>query len=137
MQGGLRGVQVYERSGTHLNDISAAYNWSALRGKNVKKVFPDSENNIWIGTSAGLYLIKAGKKVVTAANKFIGQNDTAALYITCIQEDRQGNMWFGVEDGGFKNMTADRSSCILLPSVNKQKEIIYTAYWKITMVLFG
>jgi len=102
LQGGLRGVQVYERSGTHLNDISAAYNWSALRGKNVKKVFPDSENNIWIGTSAGLYLIKAGKKVVTAANKFIGQNDTAALYITCIQEDRQGNMWFGVEDGGFK-----------------------------------
>ncbi|MGE9314498.1 two-component regulator propeller domain-containing protein [Niabella sp. CJ426] len=102
LQGGLRGVQVYERSGTTLNDIGAAYNWAALKGKNVKKIFPDSENNIWIGTSSGLYLIKAGKKIVTAANRFIGQNDTAALYITCIQEDHQGNMWFGVEDGGFK-----------------------------------
>lgn len=102
LQGGLRGVQVYERSGTLLNDVSSTYNWSALKGKNVKQVFPDSENNTWIGTSSGLYLIKAGEKIVTAANKFIGQNDTATLYITCIQEDHKGNMWFGIEDGGFK-----------------------------------
>lgn len=102
IQGGIQAMNIYKRQGINLTDISNNYNRSLLKGKNIKKIFPDSRNNTWIATSSGLFIIKNGQKVVDSANLYINIPLQQNLYITCIQEDSKGNMWFGTEGGGLK-----------------------------------
>lgn len=102
IQGGIKEVQVYARNGTTLTDISGHYNRTVLEHRDVKKIFPDSRNNIWIATSSGLFLIRAGEKLVKSANRFAGLPDSSHAYINCIQEDQKGNIWFGIEKNGIR-----------------------------------
>ncbi|WP_162817882.1 two-component regulator propeller domain-containing protein [Niabella yanshanensis] len=102
VQGGLKDVQVFNRSGITLSDISHRYNRSALKGRDIKKIFPDSKNNIWMATSSGLFLIRAGEKIVKPANRFAGLPDSSHAYFNCIQEDKKGNIWFGIEKSGLR-----------------------------------
>lgn len=102
VQGGIKDLQVYNRNGVTLTDISDRYDRNALKGRDVKKIFADSRKNIWIATSSGLFLIKAGEKIVKQANRFAGLPDAANAYISCIQEDQKGNIWFGIEKNGLK-----------------------------------
>lgn len=102
VQGGIKDVLVLNRKGVTLSDISNRYNKTALKNRNIKKIFPDSRNNVWIATSSGLFLIRAGEKLVQPANRFAGLPDSSNTYITCVQEDSKGNMWFGLEKDRLK-----------------------------------
>ncbi|GAB3419350.1 two-component regulator propeller domain-containing protein [Niabella aquatica] len=102
IQGGIQALNIYRRQGINLTDISNDYNRNLLKGKNIKKIFSDSRNNTWIATSSGLFIVKNGHKIVDSANLYINISLQQNLYITCIQEDSQGNIWFGIEGGGLK-----------------------------------
>ncbi|MFV0605153.1 MAG: two-component regulator propeller domain-containing protein [Niabella sp.] len=102
IQGGIKEVIIYKKNGTNLTEISKEYNRKLVKGIDTKKIFPDSRNNIWIGTSNGLFIIKNGTKTIDSANHFVNVKNQKNLSITCIQEDRQGNMWFGLEKGKLK-----------------------------------
>lgn len=101
-QGGIKDVSIYKREGTQLTDISNTYDRSLLKEKNIKKIFSDTKNNIWIATSSGLFIIRNSQKRVDPANLFINVPSQQNLYINCIQEDSKGNIWFGMESGGLK-----------------------------------
>lgn len=99
IQGGIQDLKIYRRAGTTLTDISNYYNLSLIKGRNIKKIFPDSKHNIWIATSTGLYIIKNGSKNIASVNFTANNTSSDKLHIICIQEDSKGNIWLGIENG--------------------------------------
>lgn len=63
--------------------------------KNVWKLFKDSKNNIWAGTSFGS---DATYKFNRQTQKF-EPFDSRFKYVTSFGEDKQGNLWLGTEYG--------------------------------------
>lgn len=53
-------------------------------------------------SSSGLFLIRAGEKIVKSANRFAGLPDSSHAYINRIQEDKKGNIWFSIEKSGLR-----------------------------------
>src|SRR5581483_11500057 len=79
-----------------------------LSSLNVNTVYEDPQNNIWVGTDAGLNLIKDGKVQVFTTKDGLPEN-----YVRTIVVDRSGNLWVAgrssgitlYKDGHFTNFT--------------------------------
>ncbi len=72
----------------------------------VRKVLVDAENNIWIGTTTGLFRINSLDKesfsVMPMRNKMTGkyQNALNANHILSIYESTEGTLWIGTRGAG-------------------------------------
>lgn len=106
LQGGIQDVHVYKREGVTLTDISAGYDRSNLKNKNIRRIYPDSKQNIWIATSSGLFIIKNGKKIAEPA---VFHASSKPLGVTSILEDKSGNIWIGTEKEGLKKYDPARN----------------------------
>lgn len=66
---------------------------------NVNAVFLDKKNRMWLGTGKGIHrLIK--KDGIWVRNYMGNQLDGMHNAITCIEEDKSGNIWFGTYGDG-------------------------------------
>lgn len=77
----------------------------------VNKVFVDSKNTLWVGTSYGLNKLEAGRD---SFEIFITQDEEApgtlsSNEITSIHETPEGNMWIGTTDGLHKYLPDSNS----------------------------
>jgi len=61
----------------------------------VKKLFFDNENNVWLVTSAGLYVYKQG-----SINKVL-LNENIKVAFTCVNQDAKGHIWLGTSKGAY------------------------------------
>ncbi|MEI6456816.1 MAG: ATP-binding protein, partial [bacterium] len=65
--------------------------------KNVYCYYPDNKGEVWIGTSAGLFVIR-GRELKRV--EIAGLKTSRPVYT--ITGDRQGNLWFGTDNGIFR-----------------------------------
>ncbi|MEI6456494.1 MAG: histidine kinase [bacterium] len=70
-----------------------------IKSLNVKSLFPDRQNNLWIGTEGSLFVMKPDTVggLVNPGNlkKMMTINNTHAVEISCIQSDSHGNIYAG------------------------------------------
>ncbi|MDD3014286.1 MAG: two-component regulator propeller domain-containing protein [Candidatus Gastranaerophilales bacterium] len=96
-----------KRDLVHVNTISLN-DFNAPRDNAITKFFKDSNGNVWIGSTNGLYIKPLNSKVVNISNKIRNINS--------IGEDSDKKIWIGTEkDGLFMSK----------PEIN-EKEIIYS-----------
>lgn len=87
-----------------------SYNSVVFKGQDfrsdVRRVFIDSKNEIWIGTTQGLYKISFDKPdeprlISLASHMSKGLVDHSSInLILSIEEDAAGNIWIGTDGGG-------------------------------------
>jgi ligand-binding sensor domain-containing protein/signal transduction histidine kinase len=76
-----------------------------LPSKQIRSVFCDSKNNLWIGMIEGLSVWDSDRKKLTTLypSKDTAQANMLKIsIITCFAEDKQGNIWFGMQGGGLR-----------------------------------
>jgi len=72
-----------------------------LPNKNIHVLFEDSKHNLWIGSSAGLFVFNPATSNLIVYTKKEGNKDSLqADAINCITEDHKGNIWIGTFYGG-------------------------------------
>lgn len=71
-----------------------------LPTQNVFSVLEAADGTAWIGTEAGLYMLKNG--VVTPA---LGDDRLAQSAITIVHQDRSGSIWAGIYGGGLARIS--------------------------------
>lgn len=69
---------------------------SLLRGKIVYSIFKDEKNNIWIGTSEGLFLKPEGEGI---ARKYTIEDGLPSNVISAIVSDEENNLWISTSHG--------------------------------------
>ncbi|MCK6648758.1 MAG: SpoIIE family protein phosphatase [Bacteroidia bacterium] len=68
---------------------------------NIYSIVIDKQQKIWVGSGNGVYTFKDGAFLpIDAVNK--QKTDRGNLPVYCIFEDRNGSMWFAVENGAIK-----------------------------------
>ena len=70
------------------------------------------DSTTWIGTSGGLYNLQAGSvsssDAVLYRHDLSVTNSISANQITCLMQDRSGNLWIGTERGGLNKLKRKR-----------------------------
>jgi ligand-binding sensor domain-containing protein/signal transduction histidine kinase/DNA-binding response OmpR family regulator len=66
----------------------------------VNALFADQVGNLWVATYSCLYLFNAKDSSFTPFRNDRTITNPSGNTITCIQEDRRGNLWLGTEDDG-------------------------------------
>ncbi len=71
----------------------------------VRKVLVDKDDDIWVGTTQGLFQISKGTngiKVVSLVEKMskVSDNVPSANHILALDEDNEGNIWIGTRGAG-------------------------------------
>ncbi len=79
------------------DDLKQVYSFSLSNFKNpnektISNLFEDSEGNVWIGTSSGLYLKPVNLPVRLISSKF--------QFVNTIGEDADKNIWIGTDKEG-------------------------------------
>lgn len=68
---------------------------------NIYSIVIDKQQKIWVGSGNGVYMFNDGIfQPIEAVNK--QKTDRGNLPVYCIFEDRNGSMWFAVENGAIK-----------------------------------
>ncbi|MCH5598317.1 ligand-binding sensor domain-containing protein [Niabella ginsengisoli] len=137
IQGGIQDLKIYKRSGINLTDISEEYNRKALAGRNIKRIFPDSKGNIWITTSDGLFVVRSDHKIIESLVCSMLNTPSKISHVTSISEDKNGNIWLGIENGGLKNTILQLNICTLIPLKRQVRNMMYWVYWKIEKDIYG
>ena len=67
----------------------------------------DDDNNIWLATTSGLYIITPSKETIYLKENQVNSNGIIQNFIKTIYKDKNGMMWLGTENGGV--LTWDKS----------------------------
>ncbi|MDO6854067.1 two-component regulator propeller domain-containing protein [Cellulophaga lytica] len=79
---------------------------NGITNSDIWKVLVDKEDNIWLGTTLGLFRIKKmtnGNFIVTSMTKRMSKeykNQASANHILTLHEDSLGNIWIGTKGAG-------------------------------------
>lgn len=81
-----------------------------FNGENVFSVFRDLENNIWVGTSGGLYVIRSEKCDSDSLDAAVSTSKITEGHIVTIIQDEAGRIWYGGYGTlGVVRLTGDRA----------------------------
>ncbi|MEO8664579.1 MAG: two-component regulator propeller domain-containing protein [Ignavibacteria bacterium] len=94
------GVYNYDcRTNVLINFKNDREDIGSLSHNNIRCIFEDNENNIWIGTKNGLNLLDSGKKEF--ARFFYSENSTkSSIQINSICQDKNNEIWVGTNKNG-------------------------------------
>lgn len=95
-----------------------------LKSKNVLTLFEDSSQKIWVGTySSGAYVLNKQGMILEHHMATNDKNSIGTNFVYAIQEDSNGNMWFGGKKGyvskldrvtrSFTNISVSQANYIL------------------------
>ena len=113
----LKGVFYLDPESKHIRTPSSdSYNTSGISEKDVRVMHHDSNGNIWIGTSSGLYHIEMSDeqefKVVahsTAISSKFGGHPSSNRILD-IYETQDGTVWCGTNGGGLYSYDRDEQN---------------------------
>lgn len=114
-----RGDELYvltEELGLHILDKEsgrevACYDFFNINNRHMpaKSVLIDRLNRIWISTQRGIYLIDREARTYSLLNNRDGKNQhLISSSVWKIEEDLQGNLWFGTYSGGLYFINCNR-----------------------------
>ncbi len=73
----------------------------SLDNNSVQTIYVENSDNIWVGTLKGLNLIKVSSNPFIIVQDIIDQpNPFTDQPVSCIEEDRDHNIWLGLDGGG-------------------------------------
>ncbi|MBK5719341.1 response regulator [Dysgonomonas sp. Marseille-P4677] len=76
-------------------------NKESLPGDEVRVIYIDKNDNIWVGTNNGLALFNAEKESFTVfKHDPLNKNSLLANYVFTINQLNDGRLWIGTENGG-------------------------------------
>ncbi|MDT0685013.1 hybrid sensor histidine kinase/response regulator transcription factor [Autumnicola psychrophila] len=78
---------------------------SLLRGKIIYSLFEDKENNLWIGTSEGLFIKPEGEGI---KRKYTTEDGLPSNIISSIVSDKANNLWISTSHGLSKLIPAKK-----------------------------
>jgi ligand-binding sensor domain-containing protein/signal transduction histidine kinase/DNA-binding response OmpR family regulator len=108
-----------DNTGQFPNRTSSCTLNNRLPNKNIHALFEDSRRNLWIGTSAGLFVFNPATNHLELFFKKEGNKDSLQSdAINCITEDSKGNIWIGTFYGGVSKF--DYSSGLFVTYTDKQ-----------------
>ncbi|WP_282122062.1 hybrid sensor histidine kinase/response regulator transcription factor [Algibacter mikhailovii] len=73
----------------------------------VKDLEIDDDNNLWLGTTNGLFIITPSNKTVTIAEGYVTGYASIQNFIKTIHKNKNGFIWIGTQNGGI--ITWDKS----------------------------
>lgn len=83
---------------------------TSLGNNYIYSMLQDSRGTFWIGTDIGIYLYDRETETFSPFKLQTGQGDTIHRQVSCIMEDRYGNIWFGtLGQGLFQYNAQDRT----------------------------
>lgn len=98
------GINVYDRINNRYSYIvHTTPGIGMLTSNGINKMFLDSENTLWIGTSrGGVNFFNPKKQRFTTYRRSLVKNDpnTITNVVVCFQEDVDGNIWMGTDGNG-------------------------------------
>lgn len=78
------------------NDRISRYNI-----KNVTVTINKTRDQLWIGTTTGLFIVDKNSDKIIPYSEFSGQlKDISNTYINCLYQDNSGRLWIGTNGGG-------------------------------------
>ncbi len=85
---------------------------NSINCNDIKTIFEDSKNNIWIGTAGGgiSQYIPKNNKAKAHFKPYTSANGLAGDFVSGILEDKHNNLWISTESGITKLNTSDYSS---------------------------
>ena len=96
---------------TYVNVKSGPKSYPGLESQNLKYLYRDRSDNLWIGTMAsGLYKVKRQKSNFNTINKLNTLGKLKDEFVFCLSEDKEGNIWIGTMSGGAFRFNPKRSS---------------------------
>lgn len=87
------------------------YTESGNKKNRVNAIYEDSNRNIWVGTDAGLGLVKEQKQEIDF-EVAKGLNEQISKEIFCIYQDKEANFWLGTGGDGLVFSNQDFSSVL-------------------------
>lgn len=101
-------------------------NPESLPGDEVKTIFIDKNENVWIGTNNGLALFNpATESFVVFRHDLKNKNSLISNYVYSITQTKDGLLWIGTEKGGVSILDI-RQSMFLRPENVSFKNIAYS-----------
>ena len=112
--GSQTGIRIFTKEGDLLKPYPEIPALQDIKDNNVKVLFEDTQQNIWIATTKGLFLLSADQQQLQSFNLPKGSNsvNNNANYINCIQEDDQGNIWVGLYYGGLSKYDSKKKEFV-------------------------
>lgn len=109
------GLFLYDKENQAFNSLSENKQKLQLKDNGITSLFEDSNGNVWVGSSKGLYLLGKNKKSFLQINSSEGL-DIGKDNINFVQEDSQKRIWIGTYEKGL----------ILYDSKKRKQLAIYT-----------
>lgn len=96
--GSRKGLYQYNQVEDNFIAFSNPYRKGGLPSKTINHLFLDGQQNIWVATDDGLFYYPNDAKSFRRLR--VKYNPEILKKINCIQEDADGNLWFGSYNGG-------------------------------------
>ena len=96
---------------------SNSYTPNAIRSNSITQLFIDSNNNLWIGTEYGLDMVELNRvdfnlhKPKLIFKHYLPNDSVNSISfdrISCINEDKLGNLWIGTRGGGLNKYDVNK-----------------------------
>ncbi|TRX70299.1 two-component regulator propeller domain-containing protein [Carboxylicivirga sp. M1479] len=114
------GVMEFDTQNKTFTPLSDIYpQLDQLMNGYILSLFVDSKDNLWIGTSNGIYIWLHNEKkhiryLFDEENKSINYSGVGRNAILCIHESLDGNFWIGTNGGGIYNINPNSGDIINL-----------------------
>ncbi|WP_439183495.1 hybrid sensor histidine kinase/response regulator transcription factor [Carboxylicivirga taeanensis] len=110
---GLYEFDTRDKKYTHLSDIYPELN--SVMNDYILSLFVDSQKNLWIGTSNGIYVwLSDEKKYIRYLFDRINDSGVGKNAILCIKEGKDGQMWIGSNGGGIFKLNPENGEIVNL-----------------------
>lgn len=118
---------------TFENYNSKAFTDTAIYNSSVRKVLVDKEDNIWVGTTGGLYRVLQNDNMSIEVQSMyfrMSQSPNSksnANHILCLFEDKIGDIWIGTKGAGLCKYEIKNDEFIWYNQESKLKEEIISS----------
>jgi signal transduction histidine kinase/ligand-binding sensor domain-containing protein/DNA-binding response OmpR family regulator len=97
-----------------MNDRLVRYNI-----QNVTATISKSSDQVWVGTTTGLFIVDKKSGKVIPYNEFTGVlKEISNTYINCLFQDKSGRLWIGTNGGGVNLYDSERGQISLISTEN-------------------
>ncbi|WP_430814889.1 hybrid sensor histidine kinase/response regulator transcription factor [Carboxylicivirga sp. RSCT41] len=114
---GLYEFNTQTKGFTHLSEIYPQLN--EVMNDYILSLFVDSQKNLWIGTSNGIYVwLYNEKKYIRYLFDHVNDSGVGKNAILCIYESKDGNIWIGSNGGGIFSLNPENGDIKNLTTSN-------------------
>ena len=95
------GLSVYSTKDKTIKNYSYSNTPGSIPGNDVRCLFIDNYENVWVGTTNGLALFDQGSgRFISFKNNPANPNSLISNFIYTITQPKDGQLWIGTETGG-------------------------------------